>query len=161
MHGNSSKGFCFRYLLSYLIGHDSLINGFRLLVTPIDDRTSSIWSFCLIQGRPLCRLLQILASNARLGGISCFIQTRWPATGYKYATHRLCRSLLDRMRLLSPTCTEAKSSYVGLLSNTPKAAESVLHSSAINKLIDGFRACRTYSSSCLCFLGAYVSWYSI
>ena len=38
----------------------------RQVVTPIDDRSSSIWSFQKIQGRPLRRLPHIPALNTRL-----------------------------------------------------------------------------------------------
>ena len=60
-------------LFTYLIGHNNSVNGFRptlthrskclcflrRLVTPIDDRPSSISPFQRIQGRPLPRLPQI------------------------------------------------------------------------------------------------------
>ena len=76
-------------ILTYLDGHNNPINGFRSavkhrsaplflahlrqFVTPIDDRTSSIWSFEGIQGRPLRRLSQISALNTHLAGASSSI----------------------------------------------------------------------------------------
>ena len=89
-------------------------------LTPVgytNDRASSIWSFQQIQGRPLCRLLQISASNTRLAGASFSIRTTWLRQRSRWILIRCTTSmslrnsyssLLNRMWKLSPTRTVPK-----------------------------------------------------
>ena len=136
----------------YFIGRNNPINGFRpaatsfqaplllvrlrQLVLPIDDTASSIWSFQRIQGRTLRRLPQIPASNTRLVGVSFSIRTTWPRQRSRLKLIRCTTSLslrssyislLNRIRKSSPSRTGPKIVRRTFLSNTLKAAASVLN----------------------------------
>ena len=114
-----------------------LLARLRQLVAPIVDRSSSIWSFQRIQGCPLRRLTQIPASNTDLAGASSSIGTTWPSQRSHWILIRCTMSmslrssyssLLNRMWKLSPTRTVPKILRRTFLSNTLKAAASVLNS---------------------------------
>ena len=82
------------------------------VVAPIDDRTSSIWSFQRIQGRPLRRFPQIPASNTRHAGASSSIRATWPS-------QRRCWILI--------CCTTTlRSSYSSLLNQMRKHRQLAL-----------------------------------
>ena len=93
------------YLLTYLIGHNKPINGFRPAATHPSRRFGSlrayacllhqsmIWSFQRLQGRPLRRLSQIPASNTRLAGASSSIQTTWPSQSSRWILIRCTMSM--------------------------------------------------------------------
>ena len=96
----------------------------------------SIWSFQRMQGRPLRRLPPIPASNTRLSGASSSIRTTWPSQRSRWILIRCTSSmslrssyssLLNRMRKSSPTRTGPKILRRTFLSNTLKAAASVLN----------------------------------
>ena len=135
------------YLFTYFIGHNNPINWFwpttthssrrlcslRQLITAVDNRASSIWSFQRIQGRPLGRIAQISASNTRLAGASSFIRTTWSSQRSRWILIRCTTYAYDRTRKSSPTRTGPKILQRTFFSYTLKVAASVpnsIHASA-------------------------------